>query len=143
MDTSNIVALALGGISFIISVVGLIVTPIINLKSKKLEKRLEYRFELFQQIVKLWEHTNKKSPDQNELIQIMSQINKLIQLYGYNSEIETFKELVDLYNQYVQNQDETIKDKLKEKFSEFFSATFHTYRKEIRLEKLLLLSGKK
>lgn len=68
MDSPNIVALALGGIGFIISIIGLIVTPFLNLKSKKLEKRLEYRFELFQKILELWEHTNKKNPDQNELI---------------------------------------------------------------------------
>lgn len=66
----------------------------------------------------------------------MSQINKFILLFGYNTEIKLFKELRDLYGQYLQNQDEKIRQKLTAKFSEFFSATFNTFRKEIVLEKL-------
>lgn len=134
MDTSNIIALVLGGIGFIISIINFVLTPMLNLKSK----RLEYRFELFQKILELWEYTNRKTPPNNdkELIKIMTEINKLIQLYGYNSEIKSFKELGDLYNYYVHNQDETNRQKLMAKFSEFFSISFNAYRQEIVLEKL-------
>ena len=60
METSNIIALILGGLGFIISIINLVLTPILNLKSKKLEKRLEYRFMLFSEILELWEFTHKK-----------------------------------------------------------------------------------
>lgn len=134
MDTSNIIALSLGGISFIISIISLILTPILNLKSKRLEKRLEYRFELFKKILELWEQTNKNpTPDIKTLL---LEINKLIQLYGRNSEIKLFKEVVDSYNYYANNKDETNRQKLIEKFNEFFSMAFNKYREEITLEKL-------
>lgn len=114
-------------IGFIISIINFVLTPMLNLKSKRLEKRLE-----------LWEYTNRKTPPNNdkELIKIMTEINKLIQLYGYNSEIKSFKELGDLYDYYVHNQDETNRQKLMAKFSEFFSILFNAYRQEIVLEKL-------
>lgn len=134
MDTSNIVALTLGGISFIISVVSLVLTPILNLKSKRLEKRLEYRFELFQKILKLWEQTHINPT--SDIKPLLKDVNKLIQLYGYNSEIKLFREVVNSYNFFVNNQDEINRQKLLEKFSEFFSMSFNTYRKEIILEKL-------
>ncbi|MBX3164139.1 MAG: hypothetical protein KF900_06625 [Bacteroidetes bacterium] len=137
MDTSNIIALALGGISLIVSVVGFVITPRINLKSKKLEKRLEYRFVLFQKILELWEHVNSSpSPDQSKLISIMSEINKLIQLHGYNSEITAFEELRDAYSEYVKNQNTNTGQRLTTKLSEFFSIAFNAYRKEIVLERL-------
>lgn len=133
MDTSNIIALTLGGISFIISVVGFIITPVVNLKSK----RLEYRFELFQRILELWECTNRTESSTDEKIKsILSEINKSIQLYGYNSEIKLFKELVESYNYYANNYNEYNRQKLVAKFSEFYEISFNTYRKEILLEKL-------
>jgi len=134
MDTSNIVALVLGGIGFLISIVSLVLSPKFALKSKRLEKRLEYRFELFQKILELWELINQSKEE--DMIPILSEINKLIQLYGYNSEIKSFRELVDFYNYYVKNQGEENRHKLRSKFSDFFSTSFNTYRKEIILEKL-------
>ncbi len=66
----------------------------------------------------------------------MSDINKLIQLYGYRDEIKLFNEVVEIYNYCVQNQTETSMQQLKAKFSVFFSTSFNTYRKEIVLDKL-------
>ncbi len=80
MDASNIIALALGGIGFIISIVGFIVSPILNLKSKRLEKRLEYRFELFQKILELWEFSHQPAKE-HDIKPLLLDINKLIQLY--------------------------------------------------------------
>jgi len=135
MNNSDIIALVLGGTGFIISVVGFVVTPILNLKSKKLEKRLEYRFELFQKILKLWEYTHKPIKG-HDLKPLLTEINKLIQLYGYNAEIKLFRELVDTYNYYAQNQDEANRQKLIAKINTFLSTSFNTYRKEIVLDKL-------
>lgn len=119
MDASNIIALGLGGLGFTISIYGLFITPKINLKTKRLKKRLEYRFELFQKMLELWEFANQPGKEHN-IEPLMLDINKLIQLYGYNSEIDSFKELVNFYNYCVQNQNETNKQKLKKKFSDFF-----------------------
>lgn len=135
MDNSNIIALTLGGTGFIISIVGFVVTPILNLKSKRLEKRLEYRFQLFQKILELWEFTNCPAKE-HDIRPLLSEINTLIQLYGYNSEIKSFKELVNLYNYYAQNQNDTDKQNLTLKFHAFFATSFNTYRKEIILDKL-------
>ena len=135
METSNIVALVLGGISFIISIVGFVLTPILNLKSKRLEKRLEYRFELFQKILALWEYTNQPAKG-HDVRPLLIEINKLIQLYGYNSEIKLFRELVNSYNYYAKTQNETDRQKLTTEFSDFFSTSFNAYRKEIALDKL-------
>lgn len=135
MDNSNIIALALGGTGFIISIVGLVVTPILNLKSKRLEKRLEYRFQLFQKILELWEFTNRPAKE-HDIKPSLFEINKLIQLYGYSSEIKSFKELVDVYNYYAQTQNETDRQKLTTKFNDFFTTSFNAYRKEIVLDKL-------
>lgn len=135
METSNIIALILGSAGFIISIVGFVLTPFLNLKSKRLEKRLEYRFELFQKILALWEYTNQPIKE-HDLRPLLTEINKLIQLYGYNSEIKSFKELVYSYNYYAQNQNEINKQKLTTKFNVFFATTFNKYRKEIVLDKL-------
>lgn len=135
MDASNIIALALGGTGFIISIVGFVVTPILNLKSKRLEKRLEYRFQLFQKILELWEFTHQTAKE-HDIKPLLLEINKLIQLYGYNSEIKSFNELVNFYNYYAQNQNETNRQKLTTKFGDFFSTSFNTYRKEIVLDRL-------
>jgi hypothetical protein len=135
MDVSNIIALVLGGLGFIISIIGYILTPILNLRSKKLEKRLEYRFILFQKILELWELTNKP-PHEQDIKPLMSDINKLIQLYGYRSEIKLFNEVVEIYNYCAQNQTETSMQELKVKFGMFFSTSFNTYRKEIVLDRL-------
>ena len=137
MDNSNIIALALGGIGFIISIVGFVLNPILNLKSKRLEKRLEYRFELFQKILELWEFSNKKeSSNKNEFGPLMREVNKLIQLYGYDSEIKSFKMVVNSYNNLVKEQNESNTEELKSKFENFFSISFNAYRKEIVLDKL-------
>lgn len=135
MDASDIVALILGGIGFIISIVGIVITPILNLKSKRLEKRLEYRFQLFQRILELWEYTNEVDK-KSDIKPLLLEINKLIQLYGYNSEIKSFNELVSSYNYYMQNYDEINKQKLIVKINKFFSLSFNAYRKEIVLDKL-------
>jgi len=136
MDASNIIALALGGIGFIISIVGFIVSPILNLKSKRLEKRLEYRFELFQKILELWEFSHQPAKE-HDIKPLLLDINKLIQLYGYNSEIKSFRELMNFYNNYVQNQNEPNRQKLIEKLAGFFSISFNSYRKEIVLDNLI------
>lgn len=135
MDTSNIIALALGSVGFTISIVSLLITPNLNLKSKRLEKRLEYRFQLFQKILELWELSNQSANEHN-IKPLMTDINKLIQLYGYNSEIESFKELVNFYNYYVQNQNEINREKLISKFNNFYSISFNAYRREIVLDNL-------
>jgi hypothetical protein len=135
MDNSNIIALALGGTGFIISIVGFVVTPILNLKSKRLEKRLEYRFQLFQKILELWEFTHQPAKE-HDVKPLLSEVNKLIQLYGYGSEIKSFKELGNSYNYYIQNLNETNRQKLTTKFEEFFTTSFNAYRKEIILDKL-------
>jgi hypothetical protein len=138
MDSSNIIALALGGTGFIISIVGFVVTPIPNLKSKRLEKRLEYRFQLFQKILELWEFTHQ-SAKEHDVKPLLTEINTLIQLYGYNSEIKSFKELADSYNYWAQNLDELDEiniQKLTAKFGDFFRTSFNAYRKEIALDKL-------
>jgi len=137
METSNIIALALGGISFIISIVGFVLTPILNLKSKRLEKRLEYRFELFKKILELWEFTHDNQPsDKNGLEPLMRDINKFIQLYGYDSEIKSFKEVVNYYNFFVKEQNESNRQKVISKFNDFLLISFNAYRKEISLDKL-------
>lgn len=134
MDTSNIVALALGITGFIVSIVGFLVSPLLSLKSKRLERRLECRFQLFQKILELWEHCNSgKELNINPLI---LDINKLIQLYGYDSEIKLFKELINTYNYYTKNQNEENRTKLMIQFNSFFTVSFNTYRKEIILDKL-------
>lgn len=135
MDISNIVALILGGVGFLISIISFSLTPIINLKSKRLEKRLDYRFQLFEKIVELWETTNRPAGEQN-LEPLLIDINKLIQLYGLNSEIKTFNELVAFYNYYAQNKNHENLKSLEIKFSAFFLTSFNRYRKEILLDKL-------
>ncbi len=135
METSNIIALVLGGVGFIVSIISFVITPRLTLKSKQLEKRLEYRFELFQKILALWEFTNRPAKE-HDVRPLLTEINKLIQLYGYNSEIKSFRELVDSYNYYAQNHNEINKQKLHAKFSDFFSISFNAYRKEIVLDKL-------
>jgi hypothetical protein len=132
MENSNIISLALGGIGFIISIVSLVFSPRIALKSKGLEKRLEYRFELFQKIIELQEDFNNPSGNKK----VMYEINKLIQLYGYNSEIKSFKELVNFYNYYLENQNEDSTQKLITKFNNFFSISLNAYRKEIFLDEI-------
>ena len=135
MDISNAVALILGGIGFIISITTLFLTPFINLKSKRLEKRLEYRFQLFEKILELWEETNQPSGEQN-IKPFLHDINKLIQLYGYKSEIKIFIELTNSYNYYIENRNNDNLERLKTKLSNFFSISFNTYRKEIALDNL-------
>ncbi len=136
MDISNIVALVLGGIGFIISIVSFVLTPTITLKSKRLEKRLDYRFQLFEKIIELWELFDNQSTRGGNFAPLMADINKLIQLYGYKSEIKLFKEVVDFYNSYNQNKNDENSERLKAKFSNFFLTSFNKYRKEIALDKL-------
>lgn len=135
MGTSDIIALILGGMGFVISIINFVLTPIINLKSKRLEKRLDYRFQLFEKILELWETTNRPAVTQN-IEPLLLDINKPIQLYGYNSEIKLFNNLISSYNHYAQNQNDDNLEKLKITFDAFFSTSFNTYRKEIALDKL-------
>jgi len=137
MDISNIIALILGGIGFLVSIISLILTPKLNLKSKRLEKKLEYRSELFQKILELWEyiHDNQKSEKMN-IEPLLKEINKLIQLYGYNSEIKSFKKIVISYNNFANDHTEENNRILISNFNAFFSLSFNTYRAEITLEKL-------
>ena len=141
MGTSGILALILGGIGFIISIISLIITPLLNLKSKRLEKWLEYRFVLFQKIIELWECTyESQSYQQKNFESLMSDVNKLIQLYGYNSEIKLFKKFGEAYRDYAQEENEIKKKilntKAVQKGNEFFSVSFNTYRSEIILDVL-------
>ena len=137
MEASNIIALVLGGISFIISIVGFVLTPILNLKSKRLEKRLEYRFELFQKILELWEYAHYKQPfNIKEFDLLMREINKLIQLYGYDAEIKSFKEVVRHYNILAQENSEINRQTLLSKYNDFLTISFSAYRKEISLDKI-------
>jgi len=137
MDTSNIIALVLGGTGFIISIISLVFTPRLTLKSKRLEKRLEYRFELFQKILELWEYShNNQSSNQNGFEPLMKEVNKFIQLYGYDSEIKSFKEVANSYNNLAKEQNEKNRQILISKFNDFLSISFNAYRKEIVLDKL-------
>ena len=136
MDTSNIIAIALGGTGFIISIIGLVVSPLLNLKSKRLEKRLEYRFQLYRKILDLWELTHKNSSFDKTAEPVMLEINKLIQLYGYNQEIKLFRDVIDSYNEYAGDQTELKRQELISNFNNFFESSFNTYRKEIIMEKL-------
>jgi hypothetical protein len=137
MDTSNIIALVLGGTGFIISIITLVLTPRLSLKTKRLEKRLEYRFELFQKILALWEFThNNQSNNQSGIEPLMKEVNTFIQLYGYDSEIKSFKEVVNSYNDLGKEQGEKNRQILISKFNDFFSISFNAYRKEIVLDKL-------
>lgn len=142
MDTSNIIALVLGGTGFIISIINFVLTPMLNLKSKRLEKRLEYRFELFQKILNLWECTYQNEAYQRKNFEpLKSEVNKFIQLYGHDTEINSFRAFIDAINEWDKEQDESKKLKLKEKWTlkgnEFFTIAFNAYRKEIILGKLV------
>ncbi len=136
MDTSDIIAIFLGTTGFVISITGLIIAPLLNLKSKKLEKRLEYRFQLFQKILEVWESSHKNKRIDKTIEPLFFEINKLIQLYGYNKEIKLFKDVIISYNQYAENQTENKKQEMILKFNHFFENSFNTYRREIMLEKL-------
>ena len=137
METSDIIALVLGATGFTISIIGYVVTPLINLKSKRLEKRLEHRFQLFDRIIEMWEFTyNDNSSNPSKLIPHLLEINKKIQLYGHPSEIITFKKVVDSYNRLAADYTEENKKKLISDFNHFFSVSSNTYRKEIILDKL-------
>ena len=136
MDTTDIIAIVLGGTGFLISIIGLILAPLLNLKSKRLEKRLEYRFQLFQKILELWELTHKNKSLNKTAEPLMLEINKLIQLYGYNKEIELFRNVIDSYNEYGKEHTDIKKQELISKFNSFFKSSFNTYRNEIILEKL-------
>jgi hypothetical protein len=138
MEASNIIAIVLGGTGFIISIIGLVVTPRLNLKSKKLEKRLEYRLQLFQKVLELWEFTNKNQYIDDETAKgIILEVNKRIQLYGYNTEIKLFREFITAYNRCGKEQTEISRQELTSSLSRFFENSFNTYRKEIRLKKLM------
>jgi hypothetical protein len=136
MDSSDIIAIILGGAGFIISIIGLIVTPLLNLKSKRLEKRLEYRFQLFKKVLELWEFTHKNQYLDKTAEPIFAEINKLIQLYGYNTEIKLFRKVINSFNQYGKEQTEINRNELITNFNHFFKNSFNTYRNEIVLEKL-------
>jgi len=137
MDTSNIIALVLGGTGFIISIISLVLAPRLALKSKRLEKRMEYRFELYQKILVFWEFThNNQISNQNGFEPLMKEVNKFIQLYGLESEIKSFTEVVNSYNSLVQKFDETNKQIFETKCNDFLKISFNAYRKELVLGKL-------
>ena len=137
MDTSNIIALILGGTGFIISIITLVLTPWLSLRSKRLEKRLESRFELFQKILELWELSHNNPKDTSKLEITLKEINKLIQLYGYESEIKSFHKVRKSYNLLAEEYNENNRQILKEQFNKFFSIAFNAYRKELVLGNLV------
>jgi hypothetical protein len=95
MNTSNIIALVLGGIGFVISAIGLIITPIINLKSKQLEKLTERRLALLDKVLKFkWSFAEftcgkRKSPD----MPLFNQIYMEIRMCGYQNEIDIIEDI--------------------------------------------------
>lgn len=148
MDISNIVALILGGTGFVISIIGLIVTPKLNLKSRQLEERLKYRFILFQKVLELQEFTTKNTiENQNEFNPLMQEVYKLIQLYGYGAETKSFQEVLNSYKNFAEeinsgpgeNRKTRITiaaNQFKSKLESFFSLSVNAYRKELVLGKL-------
>lgn len=135
MDTSTVIALVLGITGFIISIIGLVIAPKLNLKSKRLEKRLECRTILFQKILELRESLNKSS---NDISSLLLEVNTLIQLYGYRIEIDKFNALVEFYNFYTktENKNERNRMELITKFNHFFLSSFNTYRRDLFLDEL-------
>jgi competence protein ComGC len=132
MDTSNIIAIVLGGSGFIISIIGLIATPHINKKTKRLEKQLECRLQLFEKCIELWEYTHSKNTEDNSIfIDLMSDINKLIQLYGHNNEIYKFRIAGKNYNNYVNNKTEKNYKDFMEAMNDFCVLNVTTFRKEL------------
>ena len=75
METSNIIALVLGGLGFLLSIIGYLITPMLNLKSKKLEKRLENRFKMFEKVLDLWECTHNPNNLEQNIIVHLSEVN--------------------------------------------------------------------
>lgn len=150
MDTSNIVALVLGGIGFIISIIGLIVTPKLNLKSKQLEERLKYRFILFEKILELQQFTQKNSiSNQADFNSLMQEVNKLTQLYGYTDETKSFQKVIKSYKELAKEINEVKKEDREDRvnnavvnfestFNKFLSLLITAYRKELVLGKLEL-----
>ena len=137
MGASDIIAIVLGATGFIISIIGYVVTPLINLKSKRLEKRLEHRSQLFDRILEMWEFTyNDNSSNPSKLIPHLLEINKKIQRYGHPSEIIIFRKVVDSYNRLAADNTDENKYKLMSDFNHFFSVSANTYRKEINLDNL-------
>ena len=66
----------------------------------------------------------------------MNEINKLIQIYGYNHEIKLFQSISLSYNSFAkEHSEENYKAFIKDMES-FFSYSFNTYRKEMVLDKL-------
>ena len=132
MEMSNIIALALGGIGFLISIVGLTIRPHLDLKSKVLEKKFEYRSKLFHKILDMRLVNEKLGSD--EFRSLMLEVGILIQLYGYDEEIKSFNESFDCYNCYAKEKNEDNIQKLNRKFTDFYTLSFNTYRKELLLE---------
>lgn len=148
MDISNIVALALGGVGFIISIIGLIVTPMLNLKSRQLEERLKYRFLLFQKVLELQEFTTKNGiENQNGFNPLMQEVNRLTQLYGYKAETKSFQEVIKSYKNLAEeinnktgvNREKRIPiaaNQFESKLNDFLLLSINAYRKELVLDKL-------
>lgn len=145
MDASNIIALVLGGIGFISSIIGIIVMPMINLKSKRLEERLKCRFILFQKILELQQFTTTSTiNNQKEFHRLMAEVSRFSQLYGYESELTLFQEVVESYHKFAEetnnpagiNREERLTEarrKLESAFNNFFSFCVDVYRKELVL----------
>ncbi len=135
MQISDIIAITLGSTGFIISIVTFILSPALSLRAKRLEKRLEYRFQLFQKVFELWEFTHSQTASKKPNIEgLLKELNKLIQLYGYPPEVNSFDEVVKSYNHYAMFHSEENRAEMIKKFNRFLSIAFATYRKELILD---------
>lgn len=83
--------------------------------------------------MELWEHTHKNNDIDQHL---MFEINKDIQLYGYNTEVKLFRNAVYSYNQYIKERTDIKRKEMFQKFNKFFESSFNTYRREIVLNNL-------
>lgn len=132
---SNIISISLGGLSLLISIINIYLIPFNSLNSKKFEKRLEFRFEYFQKVIELWEISNEKIFSKDKFELKMTELNKLVRLYGYKNEIQSFIDIINCYNTDFESNQYKI-EKVQEKLSIFFKISFDTYRKELKLGKL-------
>jgi hypothetical protein len=131
MEITDIIAMCLGGIGFIISIIGYVITPMLNLKSTRLQKRLEFRFILFEKIIQLWELTHFSNLSDPNFEVLIIEINKLIKLYGYNEEISLFNNFTISYNEYAKDQSRINEKDFTDAFNNFISYSMNTYRKEL------------
>lgn len=136
MGPTDIIAVVLGGFGFVLSIIGYVVTPYINLKTKKMERRLESRLQLFNAILEFWKYTHSKNDQKKDVSSHFEKINTLIQLYGYSREIKLFLKMVDYYNIFVGSKESCDDIAFKKQVEGFFKYSFNRYRKEINLDRL-------